>query len=54
MKKAILWTIAFVLVMAATLLNGWVAAYGALAWAMMGLALVCTLLQWIAYFKSRK
>lgn len=53
MKKAILWTVAFVLIAAATLLNGWIATYGALAWVMLGIAVVCTLLQWLAYFKNR-
>ena len=53
MKKAILWTIAFVLVVAATLINGWIGVYGGLAWAMIGIAALCTALQWIAYFKKR-
>ncbi len=49
MKRAILWTIACVLVIVAILVNGWTTVSG--GWITIALAVLCALLQWLVYFK---
>ena len=52
MKRAVLWTVAAVLVIAAVLINGWTSAPG--GWAIIILAVICALLQWLAYRKNSR
>lgn len=52
MKKAILWTVACVLVIIAAFVCGWTAT--STGWIMIGLAVLCAVLQWLAWLKHKK
>ena len=52
MKRAILWSIACVLVIAAVLINGWTSVPG--GWIIIVLALLCAGLQWLAWRKQNR
>lgn len=53
MKKAILWTVVFILVLAASILNGWAADYGAWAYALLTVPAVMAVLFWISFLKKK-
>ena len=52
MKRAILWSIACVLVIAAVIINGWTSVPG--GWIIIVLALLCAGLQWLVYLKNNR
>ena len=52
MKKPILWTVACGLVVIAAFVRGWTS--DSLGWIMIALAVLCAVLQWLAFFKHNK
>ncbi|MBQ6371742.1 MAG: hypothetical protein IJJ22_01300 [Oscillospiraceae bacterium] len=52
MNKPVLWTVACVLVIIAAAVRGWMATSTGLI--LVALAVLCAVLQWLAWFKRKK
>jgi hypothetical protein len=52
MKRAILWSVACILVIAAVVMNGWTSVSG--GWITIALAVLCAGLQWLVYVKQNR
>jgi len=52
MKRAVLWSVACVLVIAAVIINGWTSVMG--GWLIIALAVLCAGLQWLVYLKQTR